>query len=147
MSNGQKRLRFDILSAIDNENIRLRWKSINNGVSKCFIRYPHHTLELTKSQNEIESVLEVHLPEVYTFDPYQGLLKQYDIARHYASLAAQRLRLVISDNGRLIKKPHFAFECDLIALYLATFQTAEISTVRGGEGEGEEADRMSIRLL
>ena len=117
---------FDILSAI--ENIRLRWKPINNGVFKCFIKYPDHTLELTKSPNENESVLEVHLPELYTFDPYQGLLKQYDIARHYASLAAQRLRLVISDNGRLVKKPHFAFESDLIALYLATFQTAEIST-------------------
>jgi hypothetical protein len=123
---------FDILSAI--KNIRLRWKPINNGVFKCFIKYPDHTLELTKSPNENESVLEVHLSELYTFDPYQGLLKQYDIARHYASLAAQRLRLVISDNGRLVKKPHFAFERDLIAMYLAKFQTAEISTI-GGEGE------------
>jgi predicted transcriptional regulator len=122
--------RFDILSTL--ENIRLRWKPINNGVSKCFIRYPDHTLELTKSPNENESVLEVHLSEIYTFDPYQGLLKQYDVARHYASLAAQRLRLVISDNGRLVKKPHLAFEHDLIAVYLATFQTAEISTIGGG---------------
>ena len=74
---------FDILSAIDNDkNIRLRWKPINNGVFKCFIRYPDHTLELTKSPNENESVIEVHMSEVYTFDPYQGLLKQYDIARH-----------------------------------------------------------------
>jgi hypothetical protein len=128
---------FDILSAI--ENIRLRWKSINNRVSKCFIKYPDHTLELTKSPNENESVLEVHLSEHYTFDPYQGLLKQYDIARHYASLAAQRLRLVISDNGRLVKKPHFAFERDLIALYLATFQTGEISAIKGGEGRKEKA--------
>jgi hypothetical protein len=118
---------FDILSAI--ENIRLRWTPINNGVFKCFIRYPDHTLELTKSPNENESVLQVHLPEIYTFDPYQGLIKQYDIARYYASLAAQRLRIVISNNGRLVKKPHLAFECDLIALYLATFQTAEITTI------------------
>jgi hypothetical protein len=133
---------FDILSAI--ENIRLRWKSINNGVLKCFIKYPDHTLELTKSPNENESVLEVHLPEVYIFDPYQGLLKQYDIARHYASLAAQRLRLDISDNGRLVKKPHLAFEYDLIALYLATFQTAEISTIGGGEGAGRRKDKAWI---
>jgi hypothetical protein len=123
---------FDILSAI--VNIRLRWKSINNGVSKCFIRYPDHTLELTKSPNENESVLEIHLPEVYIFDPYQGLIKQYDIARHYASLAAQRLRLVISDNGRLVKKPHLAFERDLIGLYLATFQTTETTTIEEEEG-------------
>jgi hypothetical protein len=121
---------FYILSTID--NIRLRWKPINNGVFKCSIKYPDHTLELTKSPNENESVLEVHLSEVYIFDPYQGLLKQYDIARHHASLAAQRLRLVISDNGRLVKKPHLAFERDLIALYLATFQTAEITTIGGG---------------
>ena len=122
---------FDILSSID--KTRLQWKPINNGVSKCVIRYPDHTLELTKSPNENESVLEVHLSELYTFDPYQGLLKQYDIARHYASLAAQRLRIVISDNGRLVKRPHFAFERNLIALYLATIQTEEIST-SGGEG-------------
>jgi DNA-binding MarR family transcriptional regulator len=122
---------FDILSGIE-ENIRLRWKPINNGVSKCFIKYPDHTLELTKSSNENESVLEVHLSEVYTFDPYQGVLKQYDTARHYASLAAQRLRLVVSDNGRLVKKPHLAFERDLIALYLATFQIAEIGTIEEG---------------
>jgi hypothetical protein len=107
-------------------------------VSKCFIRYPDHTLELTKSPNESESVLEVHMSEVYIFNPYQGLLRQYDIARHYASLAAQRLRLVISDNGRLVKKPHFAFERDLIAMYLATFQTAETTTSGGGEGEGRK---------
>jgi predicted transcriptional regulator len=129
---------FDILSAI--KNIRLRWKPINNGVSKCFIKYPDHTLELTKSPNENESVLEVHLSELYTFDPYQGLVKQYDIARHYACLAAQRLRLVISDNGRLVKKPHFAFEHDLISLYLATFQTAEIGTIKEEEG-GRRKDK------
>ena len=28
----------------------------------------------------------------------------------------------------MVKKPHFAFEYDMIALYLATFQTAEITT-------------------
>ena len=44
---------FDILSSI--ENIRLRWKPINNGVSKCSMDYPDYTLELTKSPNENES--------------------------------------------------------------------------------------------
>lgn len=61
------------------------------------------------------------------------MIKQYDKARHYASLAAQRLRLIISDNGRLVKKPHMAFEQDIIALYLASFQTAEIATKEGGK--------------
>jgi hypothetical protein len=50
-------------------------------------------------------------------------------SRRFTSLAAQRLKLVISDNGRLVKKPHLAFERDLIALYLATFQTAETTTI------------------
>ena len=130
---------FDILSTID--NIRLRWIPINNGVFKCFIRYPDYTLELTKSPNESESVMEIHLSEVYIFDPYQGLIRQYDKARHYASLAAERLRFVISDNGRLVKKPHFAFERDFMAMYLATFQTAEITTIEeeGGGGRKEKA--------
>lgn len=132
---------FNIIS-IDG-NLRLRWKPINNGVLKWFAKYPNHTLEITKSPNEGESVLVVHLSEEYVFDPLKGLLKQYDLARHYASLAAQRLRFVISDNGKLVKKPHFAFEYDIIALHLAIFQTAEISTAGGmtwidsSQGRGE----------
>lgn len=50
-------------------------------------------------------------------------------------MAAQRLRLVISDNGNLVKRPHMAFEKDLIALYLASFQTAEITTKNGKGGK------------
>ena len=111
----------------------LRWKPINNGVLKCFVKYPNYTLEITKSPSEGESVLEIHLSDEYVFDPLKGLLKQYDLARHYASLAAQRLRLVISDNGNLVKRPHMAFEHDVIALYLATFQTAELTTEEEGK--------------
>jgi predicted transcriptional regulator len=135
---------FDVISM--DKNPRLRWQPINNGVLKCFIKYPNYTLELTKSPNG--SVLEVHLSEEYVFDPLQGLLKQYDLARYYASLAAQRLRLDISDSGKLVKKPHKAFERDFIALYLASFQTAEITTEKGkawidaskGKGELETND-------
>ena len=90
----------------------------------------------------------VHFSKAYTFDPLIELLKQYDLARYYASLAAQRLRLDISDNGKLVKKPHMAFERDVIALYLASFQTAEITTEKGkawidaskGKGELETND-------
>jgi hypothetical protein len=112
-------------------NPRLRWNPINNGVAKCFIKYPNYILELTRSPYEGQSVLEVHLSEAYTFNPQQELIKQYDLARYYASVAYQRLKLNISDNGRLTKKPHYAFERDLIALYLATFQTANVTSVRG----------------
>jgi hypothetical protein len=83
-----------------NESIRLRWKHINNGVSKCFIKYPDHTLEITRSPNESQSILEVHLSEEYIFDPLKGLITQYNKARKYASLAAQRLRFVIADKGQ-----------------------------------------------
>jgi hypothetical protein len=47
-----------------------------HGVSKCSIKNPDHTLELIKLPNVSESVLEVHLSEVYTFDPYKGFIKQ-----------------------------------------------------------------------
>jgi hypothetical protein len=139
---------FDILSF--NENVRLRWKPMNNGVFKSVIKYPNYTLEIIKSQYEGQSVLVVHLSEEYMFHPLEGLISQYDKARLYASLAAQRLRLGISKNGTLVKKPHMAFEHDLIALYLATFQTAEITTKDGngkswidaskGKGELETND-------
>jgi hypothetical protein len=137
---------FDIISMDKNQDLRLRWQPINNGVLKCFIKYPNYTIELTKSPNA--SVLEVHLSEEYVFDPLQGLLKQYDLARYYASLVSQRLRLDISDNGKLVKKPHMAFEHDVIALYVASFQTAEVTTEKGkawidaskGKGELETND-------
>jgi hypothetical protein len=58
---------FAILSL--DENIRLRWKPIKHGVSKCFTKYSNYILELTKSPNVGESVLEVHLSHAYTFDP------------------------------------------------------------------------------
>ena len=58
---------FDIISMDKNQDLRLRWQPINNGVLKCFIKYPNYTLELTKSPNG--SVLEVHLSEEYVFDP------------------------------------------------------------------------------
>jgi hypothetical protein len=137
---------FDIMSGMDNDDdnnnddhniLKLPWKSINNGVRKCFFKYQTHTLEITKSPNEGESVLEVHLREDYVLDPFKGLLRQYDSARHYASQAAQRLRLQISDNGSLTKRPHMAFEHDVIALYLATFQTAEITTTTTTTTKGE----------
>ena len=78
---------FNIIS-IDG-NPRLRWKPINNGVLKCFVKYPNYTLEITKSPNKGESLLEIHLSDEYVFDPLKGLLKQYDLARHYASLAVK----------------------------------------------------------
>lgn len=80
------------------------------------------------------------------FDPLKGLIAQYNKARQYASLAAQRLRLNIYDNGMLVKKLHMAFEHDLIALYLATFQTAEITTKDGAGKSWMDASKGRVEL-
>ena len=61
---------------------------------------------------------------------------------------AKRLNLTISEKGQLVKKPHMAFEYDMIALYIASFQTSEITTEKGkawidaskGKGEFETND-------
>jgi hypothetical protein len=45
----------------------------------------------------------VHFSEAYTFDPLIELLKQYDLARHYVSLAAVSSRVNISGNGKLVE--------------------------------------------
>lgn len=56
---------FDILSM--DENLSLQWKSINNGVSKCFIKYSNHTLEITKSPIEGKSYLRfTYLKNMYS---------------------------------------------------------------------------------
>jgi hypothetical protein len=131
------------------ENIRLRWIQMKNGVLKCNIKYPEYFIEIVKSPKDIQSsVMLIHLNESYFFDPYNAIIEQYDTARSYAQIMAKRLNLTISEKGQLVKKPHFAFEYDIIALLLATFQTAEISTAGGmtwidsspGRGELETND-------
>lgn len=131
------------------ENIRLRWIQMKNGVLKCNIKYPEYFIEIVKSPKEIQSsVMLIHLNESYFFDPYKAIIEQYDAARSYAQIMAKRLNLTISEKGQLVKKPHFAFEYDIIALHLATIQTAEISTAGGmtwidsshGKGELETND-------
>jgi hypothetical protein len=68
------------------------------------------------------------------------LLNQYNLAICYAKQAAAKFSLQISDYGYPVKKPHIAFERDLIACYLATSCTAEIKTKQGeGEREGDES--------
>ena len=41
---------------------------------------------------------------------------------------AEELQIFVSTTGELVKKPHLAFEDDLVALYLATFETASTNT-------------------
>ncbi len=113
------------------ENLRLRWKPLKNGVSKCHISNNDHKIELTKSEREGSSVMAIHMPEEYLFDPFKGIIEQYDRARGFATLAAQRLNLVISESGRLMKRPHEAFDPDLVTLLLTHFQTAEVPTKNG----------------
>jgi hypothetical protein len=42
----------------------------------------------------------------------------------------------------MVKRPHIAFERDLIACYLAASYTAEIKTK---QGEGKEKEKMNIK--
>ena len=126
----------------------LDWKSMKNEIFKFIIRYPDHTEELIKSPNEWASALLVHVPEKYFLDHVNGMVKLYNDASDYANTTAQRLNIEISTRGRVIGKPHFAFEDDLIAMFLATFETAEVATKGGkawidsstGRGELETND-------
>jgi DNA-binding MarR family transcriptional regulator len=106
----------------------LDWKPMNNGIFKLTLRYADHIEELIKSPNEWASALLVHVPEEYSLDPINGTIKLYSDACDYANKTAQRLNIEISSRAKVIGKPHFAFEDDMIALYLATFQTSEITT-------------------
>jgi len=116
---------FKILSPIPNDP-HLHWREIKNDVSKCSLRYGTHTIELVKSDKN--SVMLVHLSEKYCFDWTRELINLYNLATKYARDAATQFAIEISDYGRLIKRPHIAFEEDLIANIIATSNTAEIRT-------------------
>jgi hypothetical protein len=106
--------------------LNLDWKILNNGVSKCSMNYDDHTAEIVNGRRN--SVLLIHLPDACTFNPFQTILRQYEAARGFAVSTAKKLKIDISEIGELVEKPHMAFESDLIALYLATFETAETNT-------------------
>jgi hypothetical protein len=108
---------------------------MKNGVSRhTIIRKSNqdgHTVDLVKTFNQLNSVMLVHIQEAYTFNSYKEIIRLYEAARTIAIQTAVQLRIEISPTGELIKRPHLAFEADLIALYLATFETASIKTKNG----------------
>ena len=123
---------FKILSPIP-EDPHLDWTGMKNGVSKCSLKYDTHTIELVKSENS--STMLVHLDKKYCFHWYKESFNQYNLAIYYAKQAATKFNLQISDYGYPFKRPHIAFEQDLIACYLAASYTSEIRTKQGEEDE------------
>jgi hypothetical protein len=121
------------ISSLIPEDQHLDWVEIKNGVSKCRLKYETHTVELVKSDNN--STMLVHLNRKYCVDWCKELINQYNLAIYYARQAAAKFSLQISDYGYPIKKPHIAFERDLIACYMAASYTVEIRTK---QEEGEE---------
>jgi hypothetical protein len=129
---------FKISSSIP-EDLHLDWIRMKNGVSKCSLKYETHTIEFVKSDNN--STMLVHLDKKYCFDWCKELINQYNLASYYAKQAATKFSLQISGYGYPFKKPHIAFERDLIACNLAASYTAEIKTK---QGEGQEESRAWI---
>jgi hypothetical protein len=121
---------FKIISSL--EHLRVQWKDMKNGVSRHTVirkRYQDgYTVDLVRTSNLVNSVMLVHMVEAYTFNSYEEIIRIYEAARTTAVRTAAELRIQISATGELIKRPHLAFEPNLIALYLATFETASIKT-------------------
>jgi DNA-binding MarR family transcriptional regulator len=116
------------------EDPHLHWTEIKNGVSKCALKYDTHTIELVKSEKQgTDSALLVHMNEKYCFDWYRELIKEYNLAIRYAKQSAIKFSLQISDDGYPIKRPHIAFEHDLIASSLAASYTSQIRTREGND--------------
>ncbi|MGH9983303.1 MAG: hypothetical protein ACRD8W_05030 [Nitrososphaeraceae archaeon] len=121
---------FKINSSL--EHPRIPWKDIKNGVSRHTVIKKNsregHTVDLVRSPNNENSVMLVHMSDVYAFNIFQELINLYEAARTIAVITAAELHIQITTTGKLVKRPHLAFESDVIALYLATFETASIKT-------------------
>jgi len=122
---------FKISSSLD--DLRIRWEALRNGVCKHTIikrnKEQGHTVDIIKSPNQGNSVMLVHMNELYTFNIFKDIIKLYNEAHAIAVLVANQLQIDVSATGELVKKPHLAFESDLIALYLATFETVSTNTL------------------
>jgi predicted transcriptional regulator len=121
---------FKINSSLD--HLRIQWKDMKNGVSRHTVIKKHSqdglTVDLVKSPSYENSIMLIHMNAAYTFNPYKEIIRLYEAARTKAVRIAADLRIEVSSIGELVKRPHLAFEADLIALYLSTFETANIKT-------------------
>ena len=122
---------FKINSSL--EDLRIQWDILRNGVCKHTIikrnKEQSNTVDIIKSPNRGNSIMLVHMNERYTFNIFKDIIKLYDEARVLVVQVANELQIFVSNTGELVKRPHLAFEDDLIALYLATFETASTNTV------------------
>jgi DNA-binding MarR family transcriptional regulator len=128
---------FKILSALPT-NIHFKWSEMKNDVSKCSLKYDSSTVEIIKSEKA--AAMLIHLKKKYCFDWTRELINNYNLALHHARQTASKFSIRISDYGKMVKRPHIAFERDLIACYLAASHTAEIKT-KQKEGEEQEVSR------
>jgi hypothetical protein len=119
---------------------RFQWTEMRNGVSKCSIYKSGYTIELIRSEKQQQeggtNIMLIHLSKQYCLNWTETLIKQAYLALHYARQASIQFGLNISEQGYLVKRPHIAFEYDLIAIFIAASNTAEMKT---GEEEAVDA--------
>lgn len=123
------KINFPPMSGLD-----LDWKKMRNGVSKTIIKKIDENVktgELIRSPNDGKSVLILHMHTIHTFDYFKEIIRLYEVARIVAQIVAERLGIEVSTVGGLIKKPHLAFESDLVSSYLASYERPSIKTSKG----------------
>jgi DNA-binding MarR family transcriptional regulator len=114
--------------------LNLRWTELRNGVKKAGpIPIGEAKADIVLSPNKGKSVVLINMPETYTFRDYSEIVALYDRARIAAQDIADRLSLKVATTGTLTKRPHFAFETDLLAYILADRQTAS-KEIENGDG-------------
>lgn len=132
---------FKIYGQIPN-NEGFHWTEIRNGVSKCTVSKSGYTLELIKSEKQERgeegcASMLIHLSKQYCFNWASNLVRQAYLALHHARQSSIQFGIKIHDYGNLVKRPHIAFEYDLIASFLA------ISNCRNKYRRGRSSERKS----
>jgi hypothetical protein len=105
------------------DNLTFEFKILSsiptNGVSKYSMKYDTYTLEIIRSEKA--AVMLIHLDKRYCFDWTMELITEYNLALHYARQAATKLSIQISEYGKMVKRPHIAFEKGFNSLLFGSF--------------------------
>lgn len=120
------------------------------------MKYDTYTVELIKAVKG--SAMLIHMDKKYCFDWTFELINQYNLALSYVKQTATKFSLKISEVGKIVKRPHIAFEKDLIAFFTAASHTAELksdetsrawvdSSNEQGEFETDEPDYAYLYLM
>jgi Bacterial regulatory protein, arsR family len=122
---------FHVFS-LDEGKLGIKWSVVNENFCHVTIDDNIEGCKVVLQKASGRYQLIVYPEAQYFKSKWVGFAAMYDKARRAALKTGQRLNTEVSDEGRLVKKPHIAYERDIVATEVTASETAEIPVGEDG---------------